>query len=68
MDNFEWSEGTTQRFGLAAVDFLKPDKPRTFRPSAWVYRDIVRANALTPSHLARPRSVQVSGGAAGPAP
>jgi beta-glucosidase/6-phospho-beta-glucosidase/beta-galactosidase len=46
MDNFEWTEGITQRFGLAAVDFDRPDKRRTPRPSASVYRTIAQANAV----------------------
>jgi beta-glucosidase len=47
MDNFEWSEGYTKRFGLAAVDFARPDKPRTPRPSAETYKAIVAANAVS---------------------
>jgi beta-glucosidase/6-phospho-beta-glucosidase/beta-galactosidase len=51
MDNFEWAEGYNMRFGLAEVDFAAPDKPRTPRPSAWLYRDIARANRLSPDVL-----------------
>lgn len=44
LDNFEWAEGYTQRFGLAAVD--RATQERTLRPSALLYQAIARANAL----------------------
>lgn len=44
LDNFEWREGFTPRFGLVEVDYhtLK----RTPRPSANVFREICRKNGL----------------------
>lgn len=47
MDNFEWAEGYKMRFGLAEVDFEDPRLPRRLRPSALVYREIARSNALS---------------------
>lgn len=44
IDNFEWAEGWSMRFGLIAVD--PATQIRTFRPSAGVYADICRLNAL----------------------
>jgi beta-glucosidase len=46
MDNFEWGEGFTRRFGLAETDFDAPDRRRTPRGSAETYRAIVAANAV----------------------
>jgi len=42
MDNFEWCEGYTPRFGLIHVDY-KTQK-RTIKDSAFVYKKIIRTN------------------------
>ena len=47
LDNFEWSDGYTGKFGLYAVDFEQPERPRTRRGSAEVFARIARANAIT---------------------
>jgi beta-glucosidase len=44
LDNFEWSEGWTPRFGLFALD--RATQKRTQRPSAEVYADICRRNGV----------------------
>lgn len=49
IDNFEWAEGYEARFGLVQVDF--DTQQRTVRPSGYLFRDIARANGITP-HMA----------------
>ena len=39
MDNFEWAEGYSMRFGLHAVDFRTQE--RTLRKSGEFYRDLI---------------------------
>ena len=48
MDNFEWADGYHGRFGLYAVDFDDPARPRTRRRSAEVLARLARYNAITP--------------------
>jgi beta-glucosidase len=44
MDNFEWAEGFSQRFGLAYVDFKT--QQRTIKQSGRWYAKVAAANAL----------------------
>jgi beta-glucosidase len=46
LDNFEWSEGLSKRFGLAGVDFDHPDRPRRLRPAGRLLGAAARANGL----------------------
>lgn len=49
LDNFEWAEGLSQRFGIAYVDF-KTQK-RTIKNSGKWYANVAAANALAKSNL-----------------
>lgn len=42
MDNFEWAEGYSQRFGLVHIDF--PTGRRTLKDSAHWYRGVIASN------------------------
>ncbi len=45
LDNFEWADGFTPRFGLVEVDYAT--QKRTPRPSALVYRTIIQKSRLS---------------------
>jgi len=47
MDNFEWAEGYSKRFGLVRVDYETLE--RTVKDSGWFLRDVIREN--TPRSL-----------------
>ncbi|GBP05950.1 Myrosinase 1 [Eumeta japonica] len=49
MDNFEWMQGYTERFGLYEVDYDCPERTRTPRKSAFVYKEILQTRALSTS-------------------
>ena len=44
MDNFEWAWGYDRRFGIIRVDYQTQE--RTWKDSAFWYRDLVRTNTL----------------------
>ena len=44
MDNFEWADGYTKRFGIYHVDFATQE--RTAKLSARWYKELIRRNAL----------------------
>jgi beta-glucosidase len=46
LDNFEWSEGFTQRFGLVHIDFEK-DQKRTPKDSANWYAKVIASNKVS---------------------
>ncbi|XP_028029941.1 myrosinase 1-like [Bombyx mandarina] len=47
MDNFEWSDGYTIKFGLYEVDFSSPERTRTPRKSAEYYKNIIETHSLS---------------------
>src|SRR5437867_8994148 len=50
-DNFEWAEGFRQKFGL--IERPEPSLERVPKPSAYMFREIAQANAVTPEIVER---------------
>jgi beta-glucosidase len=50
LDNFEWDSGYSMRFGLVFVDYST--QRRIPKSSALWYRDVIRANAVSPAREA----------------
>ena len=48
MDNFEWSAGYTERFGIHSVNFTDPARPRTPKASATWYTELIKNNGWLP--------------------
>uniref|UniRef100_A0A2H1VWN4 Cytosolic beta-glucosidase n=1 Tax=Spodoptera frugiperda TaxID=7108 RepID=A0A2H1VWN4_SPOFR len=46
MDNFEWLQGYTERYGLYQVNYSDPMRTRTPRKSAFVYKHIIKHRAV----------------------
>ncbi|XP_003794429.1 lactase-phlorizin hydrolase [Otolemur garnettii] len=46
MDNFEWLNGYTVKFGLHYVDFDNVNRPRTARASATYYTEVITNNGM----------------------
>ena len=46
MDNFEWSRGYTERFGLFHVAFDRTDKKRTMKASAYFYQALANSKGF----------------------
>lgn len=47
LDNFDWSEGLSQKFGLVAVSFDDPERRRDIRRTGCVYGEIARHNGFS---------------------
>lgn len=47
IDNFEWKEGFCKKFGLVACDCNTKELKREPRPSAHMYSEIIKENAIT---------------------
>ena len=46
LDNFEWTDGYSERFGLVRVDFDDPQRKRAPKASYNWYRDVIENNAV----------------------
>ena len=46
MDNFEWAQGYTEKFGMHHVDFNDPKRPRTPKDSARYFAKLIKDNGF----------------------
>ncbi|KAJ8709566.1 hypothetical protein PYW08_009570 [Mythimna loreyi] len=60
IDTFEWRNGYSEKFGLFQVDFSHPDKTRTPRKSAFIYKEMIRSKILDPDFEPEMFIVEVS--------
>ncbi|MCX7708275.1 MAG: glycoside hydrolase family 1 protein [Clostridia bacterium] len=58
MDNFEWHEGETTRFGLVSCNFR--NQQRKMRKSGWFYSQICKFKRVTPELLKKAKHAEVS--------
>jgi len=57
MDNFEWSQGYTARFGMIHVDFNSEERTRTRKQSFYCYKAIIEANSIVEDPVNCPRDI-----------
>jgi beta-glucosidase len=46
LDNFEFGEGLSKRFGLMSVNYVDPNRRRDLRPAGKIYAAIARRNGM----------------------
>ena len=47
LDNFEWAEGYSEKFGMHYVDFNDPARPRFVKDSAKWFKTLISENGFT---------------------
>ncbi|XP_030754216.1 myrosinase 1-like [Sitophilus oryzae] len=46
LDDYEWTDGYTQKIGIVQVDFDSPNRTRTFKKSAEWYQNVIATRCL----------------------
>jgi len=54
MDNFEWSHGYEERFGMHYVNFSDPNRTRVPKQSAAFYRETILRNGFPKNPIPKP--------------
>lgn len=60
LDNFEWAEGYTEKFGIHQVDFNDPARPRKAKKSAGWFKELIRTNGWESPTTAAPAATTKS--------
>ena len=60
LDNFEWTQGYSERFGLHKVDFSDPERPRSVKDSAKWYKSLIARNGWEQPTPSNPPSTKSS--------
>jgi len=47
LDNFEWSDGYSEKFGLTRVDFNDPSRKRTPKKSFNYFKKLIQQNGFS---------------------
>eukprot|EP00057_Strongylocentrotus_purpuratus_P019814 XP_011674288.1 PREDICTED: lactase-like protein [Strongylocentrotus purpuratus] len=66
LDNFEWAEGYTERFGMVYIDFSDEDRIRVPKISTEVYAEIVANHGFIKGMTTMPTTMMTTGMANAP--
>ena len=53
LDNFEWADGFSKRFGLFRVNYTDPHRHRSPKSSAFFYREYITQHSMPRSSKGR---------------
>lgn len=59
LDNFEWSDGYTQKYGLFSVDYTDPERTRTPKLSSEIITEIFKTKIVSDTFLNNGKVVSI---------